>query len=155
MDSYIYFVRRLDGAIKIGTTKNLFIRIGDLRREHGEIDVLGVIKGGRAKEKILHWCLSESRLDGEWFGLTDDIQDIIDNYAADISTFKKRVRKNKSRCKSGIAYEQRITVNFPSIEAAEEVKRQAAAAGMSPSKWILHQLGKLEILQAMLSGAAR
>ena len=69
-----------------------------------------------------------------------------------VYTEGNRFDKEKSM---GIEYEQRITVNFPSIEAAEEVKRQAAAAGMSPSKWILHQLGKLEILQAMLSGAAR
>ena len=55
----------------------------------------------------------------------------------------------------GIEYEQRITVNFPSVEAAEEVKRQAKKNGMSPSKWIILQLEKLEILQAMLSGEAR
>ena len=55
----------------------------------------------------------------------------------------------------GIEYEQRITVNFPTVEAAEEVKRQAKLNKMSPSKWILHQLEKLEILQAMLSGEAR
>ena len=148
MSNYIYFVQRSDGAIKIGTTKNLFVRLGDLRREHGKIDVLGVIKGGRAKEKILHWCLNESRLDGEWFALTYDIQNIIDNYAADISTFKKKVRKNKSYCKSGVAYEQRITVNFPTVEAAEKVKQAAAENAMSPSKWIIHQLGELEALQA-------
>ena len=40
----------------------------------------------------------------------------------------------------GIEYEQRITVNFPTVEAAEKVKRQAADEGMSPSKWIIQQL---------------
>ena len=54
----------------------------------------------------------------------------------------------------GIEYEQRITVNFPSIEAAEEVKRQAAAAGMSPSKWIIYQLAVLEILQEQIAHVA-
>ena len=121
-----------------------------MRREHGKIDVLGVIKGGRTKEKILHWCLNESRLDGEWFGLTYDIQDIIDKYAADISTFKKKVRKNKSHCKSGVAYEQRITVNFPTVEAAEKVKQQAKAEGMSPSKWIIQRLEALDRVLIMI-----
>ena len=50
----------------------------------------------------------------------------------------------------GIEYEQRITVNFPTVEAAEKVKQQAKAEGMSPSKWIINQLERLERLTLML-----
>ena len=37
-------------------------------------------------------------------------------------------------------YSRRITVNFPSVEDADEVKQQARAAGMSASQWIIYQL---------------
>ena len=50
----------------------------------------------------------------------------------------------------GIEYEQRITVNFPTVEAAEKVKQSAKAEGMSPSKWIINQLERLERLTLML-----
>ena len=44
----------------------------------------------------------------------------------------------------GIEYKQRITVNFPTVEAAEKVKQQARAEGMSPSKWIIQRLEALD-----------
>lgn len=46
-----------------------------------------------------------------------------------------------------IEYEQRITVNFPTTEAANKVKRQAKENSMSPSKWIIHQLEAVEEFQ--------
>ena len=39
-----------------------------------------------------------------------------------------------------IDYELRITVNFPSVKEANDIKRAARAAGMSPSQWIIFQL---------------
>ena len=50
----------------------------------------------------------------------------------------------------GIEYEQRITVNFPTVEAAEKVKRAAKKSGMSPSKWIINQLEALESVMIMI-----
>ena len=50
----------------------------------------------------------------------------------------------------GIDYERRITVNFPSIEEANEIKRQAKANGMSPSQWIIYQLAVVKDFQAKL-----
>ena len=81
MTSVIYFVQREGGDVKIGTTVNLGQRLSTLRGEHGNIKLLGIIKGNYVKEKILHWCLSDSRLDGEWFILTDEIQNIINTYS--------------------------------------------------------------------------
>ena len=82
MSSYIYFIQRDDGAVKIGITTDMYHRISALRTEHGNIKLLGVVAGGRVKERILHLCLSEARLDGEWFKMTDEIKDIIEQYAA-------------------------------------------------------------------------
>ena len=50
----------------------------------------------------------------------------------------------------GIEYEQRITVNFPTVEAAEKVKQQAADEGMSPSKWIIQRLEALDRVLVMI-----
>ena len=50
----------------------------------------------------------------------------------------------------GIEYEQRITVNFPTVEAAEKVKQQAKLAGTSPSKWIILQLEALENIMIVI-----
>lgn len=47
-----------------------------------------------------------------------------------------------------IDYERRITVNFPSIEEANEIKRQSKAAGMSPSQWIIYQLEVVKDFQS-------
>ena len=46
-------------------------------------------------------------------------------------------------------YERRITVNFPSVEEAKEVKRRAKVAGVSPSQWIIYQLAAAKELQAL------
>jgi hypothetical protein len=48
----------------------------------------------------------------------------------------------------GIDYDRRITVNFPSVEEADEVKRQAKENGMSPSQWIIYQLAVVKDFQA-------
>ena len=50
----------------------------------------------------------------------------------------------------GIEYEQRITVNFPTVEAAEKVKQAAKAEGMSPSKWIIQRLEALDRVLIMI-----
>ena len=48
-----------------------------------------------------------------------------------------------------IDYERRITVNFPSIEEADEIKRQAKLVGISPSQWIIDQLTTVKEFEAL------
>ena len=65
-DNYIYFMRRrLTGRIKIGTTINLVARAEKNRYEYGMMDLLGVIKAPRAKEKEIHALFSEFRIQGK------------------------------------------------------------------------------------------
>ena len=94
-DSVIYFVQRTNGDIKIGTTNRLTPRLSQLKSAHGPITLLGIISGGHVKEKILHWCLSDFRLDGEWFKSTPKIQAVIDEYAI-VPTTRSTATPNKT-----------------------------------------------------------
>ena len=65
--SCVYFVRRSDGAIKIGWSASLPGRLSALRYEVGHIELLAVMPGGRAEEKELHDAHQEEWVAGEWF----------------------------------------------------------------------------------------
>lgn len=82
MSAVIYFIQRSNGDVKIGTTKNIRSRISGLKREHGNLTLLGIIKGSVIREKILHWCLSDAHVEKEWFTLTPEIQGVINDYAS-------------------------------------------------------------------------
>ena len=70
----IYFLRNADRtAIKIGTTIRLSARLKTLAAEHGELEVLAVIDGGRDQEKGLHRRFADLRTVGEWFEPGDDL----------------------------------------------------------------------------------
>ena len=92
MDSIIYFIQRSNGDVKIGTTINVNKRLVKLRSEHGTIELLGIIEGGQAKEKILHWCLSDFQADGEWFAMSPTIKSIIGKYATMPNINKPRIK---------------------------------------------------------------
>lgn len=82
MTSVIYFVKRQsDKAIKIGTTKNLDARLSGLRQQYRDIELIGIIKGGTVREKLLHWIFEGQRLDGEFFRPDDELLEIIQKYA--------------------------------------------------------------------------
>ena len=52
----IYFLKRADGDVKIGKTfEDLFNqRVQGIMREHGPLELLGIIDGYSAKERELH-----------------------------------------------------------------------------------------------------
>lgn len=52
----VYFLQRADGDIKIGTshTWRFHSRLRQLAKQHGELTLLGVVEGSRAKERELH-----------------------------------------------------------------------------------------------------
>lgn len=62
----VYYVRRSDGAIKIGSTGDLTKRLRSLRLV-SPVEVLATHAGGYAAEKAMHRRFREHRLDGEWF----------------------------------------------------------------------------------------
>lgn len=65
--SLIYYIRRPDGLIKIGTTWRLTHRMSALRREHGELQLLVTHSGRYETERELHDRFAELRVTGEWF----------------------------------------------------------------------------------------
>lgn len=74
----IYFLRRANGDIKIGTTINYFGRISALQNKYGKLELLGVHDGNRETEIVLHERFSEHRLytrnhPTEWFRPVPDL----------------------------------------------------------------------------------
>lgn len=64
----IYFLRRANGDIKIGTTTRFYTRKGQLQGEHGPLELLGYMEGDAVAERELHARFSSLRRGrGEWF----------------------------------------------------------------------------------------
>lgn len=66
-DSLVYFMRRQDGAIKIGTSVQVEARKRELEVASGPLDLLGVIAGSYEMEARLHQEFRHLRTHGEWF----------------------------------------------------------------------------------------
>jgi hypothetical protein len=65
--SIVYYLRRNDGLIKIGTTRSYKTRYRNLRSEHGELKLLLAHAGGPAEEAEIHRRHAADRTEGEWF----------------------------------------------------------------------------------------
>lgn len=63
----VYYARRADGMIKIGTTSQFAGRMASLRNEHGELQILLTHRGDRKREQAMHQRFAELRAEGEWF----------------------------------------------------------------------------------------
>jgi hypothetical protein len=63
----VYYVRREDGSIKIGTSDHLASRLRRLRSDHGAITLLASEPGGYPSEDRRHKQFSDDALGGEWF----------------------------------------------------------------------------------------
>lgn len=75
----IYFVQPVDGGdIKIGHSRQLSRRVISLEAEcKAKIRILGVCKGDRQQEQLLHQQFADSRLSGEWFSDTPELREYI------------------------------------------------------------------------------
>ena len=66
-ESFIYFVRREDRAIKIGWSSDVLRRLVELRRDNGNVVLLACVPGIRADETALHLRFAGCHVGGEWF----------------------------------------------------------------------------------------
>lgn len=75
----IYFIKRSDGAIRIGTTKHLANRLREHALKHGEVELLGVRDGSYKEENELHHRFAQSRVrhETEWFYETAELIEYI------------------------------------------------------------------------------
>ena len=124
-ESVIYFLQRGDGNVKVGTTTNLGNRLSQLRMEHGDLSLLGFIRGGRIKEKILHWCLESSRVENEWFKPSAELLRLIDEYGETIET------KSPGRPKEFMSEPKSMTTLF---EVADHAWIERTAAELKISR---------------------
>src|SRR5579859_6295907 len=53
--AYVYYARRENGDIKIGSTYRLPTRLEDIARAHGPLRLLATHRGWWTEEKALHW----------------------------------------------------------------------------------------------------
>jgi hypothetical protein len=63
----VYYLLRADGLIKIGTTKNLPMRLANLQTEHGRLILLLTHCGDHKREHEMHQQFASDRVEGEWF----------------------------------------------------------------------------------------
>lgn len=63
---FVYYVKRPDGAIKIGTTWNIKSRMQTFLNV-SPVELLAIHSGGQPAEAALHRRFRALRLDGEWF----------------------------------------------------------------------------------------
>lgn len=81
--SKVYFVRKNDGIIKIGFTKNIPERMKSLEASSGsKIELLTTIDGGIKEESMIHDIFKEDRLIGEWFRPSEKLISYIASLAA-------------------------------------------------------------------------
>jgi hypothetical protein len=67
ISSVVYFIRRSDGAVKIGFSASLRTRLIALRRELGSLRLEAMCPGGRDEEARQHRAHSAEALGHEWF----------------------------------------------------------------------------------------
>jgi hypothetical protein len=89
----IYFLRRRDGLIKIGTSSNFAARLAALTKSHGALEVVRVINGDAQRERMLHSEFKRHHEYGEWFRdadgeLTAAIQSLPEGAAAEVAATK-------------------------------------------------------------------
>ena len=66
-NSWVYFLRRQDGLIKIGTSKNVLARRRSLESAAGPLELLLTLPGDALVERAFHEKFQSDRVHGEWF----------------------------------------------------------------------------------------
>jgi hypothetical protein len=76
----IYYLRRSDGAVKIGWSRDLRQRVGQLERAHGPLTLLAWEPGDRPAEQRRHVEFRADRIDRryEWFRSSPALMDHVE-----------------------------------------------------------------------------
>lgn len=74
----IYFARRPDGCVKIGTSGKPRNRLYALRREHGDVAILATMAGSYGLEGRLQSYFFHLRVEGEWYRPDGELSDLIE-----------------------------------------------------------------------------
>lgn len=78
----IYFLRRPNGDIKIGTSKRLSARKTEIEKEQGTpVEVIAVMDGSFVEERILHEKFAGYWVGNEWFHPSPPLMDFIQQEA--------------------------------------------------------------------------
>lgn len=77
--SAVYLMRRSDGAIKIGYTKDIPKRKAELELNCGPLDVIAFFGGGHREETALHRRYRQDRISNrrEWFRWSEEIDEFV------------------------------------------------------------------------------
>lgn len=86
----VYFIRRPNGIVKIGHTRDLISRLRKLNATAE--DVLCIMRGGRAEESVIHFTFRSSRVAlpeyehgaTEHFRMTTALKDLINSLRAEM-----------------------------------------------------------------------
>jgi hypothetical protein len=99
LEPLVYFARSAD-RIKIGKTTNLLTRVAQLRRQHPDLEIDGVIYtlDHSRLERQLHKQFKHIRIEGEWFHAT-----------AELITSARELHDVREWCAS-VAHEERTAV---------------------------------------------
>lgn len=92
---FVYFVEACGvGAVKIGYTGHLESRLSGIQ-SHCPVQVLllGYVVGSRADERALHTQFHHLRLHGEWFRLTTELREFIEQKASPVK-LRRRPRRS-------------------------------------------------------------
>jgi hypothetical protein len=83
----VYFIHAKDTEyVKIGTTDNVERRLRAIKTSSPfELNLIGVIRGGRELEKQIHGIFQHLRIRGEWFYLRDDLIEFVNAKARKLS----------------------------------------------------------------------
>jgi hypothetical protein len=78
-EPYVYFLQREDGAVKIGCSRRVALRRGEVERgEKTPCALLGMQAGDRQLEQELHRKFAAHALGHEWFAPAHLLLDYID-----------------------------------------------------------------------------
>lgn len=79
---YVYMIMaKEDNTVKIGTSNDPNKRLKQLQTGNNkQLVIVGLIKGGQELEKNIHALFRESRIKGEWFKYTQEIEDFFYTY---------------------------------------------------------------------------
>ena len=84
MTSVVYFISTVsDGPIKIGTTRQMDLRLKAVQAaNHEELNLIVALPGSYKQEAMLHRAFCRDHIRGEWFRRTPELLRVIDGWAA-------------------------------------------------------------------------